>query len=166
MRNRESVGDGVGNRIYLAGTLPGNGGIQTHLRWLVKALVEAGWQVEVLSLGAERLQECEVAEYRRAWGEGVPIREVGGGSGLLERIRQALTIGHAVHKAAPAVYFAVGTGWNLFLPVILAGGDRRLVFHEVMSGVPFGRSDSRWLVRYFFDAVVGQTETVAETFQR
>ena len=51
-------------RVLLAGTTLGRGGIQTHLRWLAKALGEAGVPTLALSINGvpETLEEIENLE--------------------------------------------------------------------------------------------------------
>ncbi|NJO59329.1 MAG: hypothetical protein HC836_13755 [Richelia sp. RM2_1_2] len=156
-------------KVILAGYILGKGGIQSHLRWLAKALGEEEIETLVISLKGDQhptdysytLQTFE--EY------GVRVHvctpDTKGNSFLdFGKIKRFLEIKKLIDEFSPDVYLAVGTGWNLFIPPLLAKSKARLIFHEVMSGVPSGWRDSRWCVRWFFDEVVGQSPTVAKTF--
>ena len=80
------------------------------------------------------------------------------------KIKRFLEVKNLIEEFLPDVYLAVGTGWNLFIPPLISKSKTRLIFHEVMSGVPSGYRDSRWCVRWWFNEVVGQSPNVAKTF--
>lgn len=158
-------------RVLLAGTVVGRGGIQTHLRWLAKALSEAGVQTLALSLLGIPEDPEELRTLHRFWGPGVQIAICNGNSPLSREaspsgFRRFSEVRKTIDQFQPDVYVAVGTGWNLFLPVLFCRNRPRLIFHEVMSGVSQGRRDSRWTARWFFDELVGQSDIVTRTFQR
>ena len=147
-------------KILLAGNLIGQGGIQSHLKWLSKALGEEGLEVMILSLtttpkeSGHNLPEFSTIEESN-------IQIVYCNSSKWRRLTEITAI---IKKFSPNVYLAVGTGWNLFIPPLLSRVKTRKIFHEVMSGVPNGVHDSRWIVRWFFNEVIGQSPTITKTF--
>lgn len=149
-------------KILLAGTFGGLGGIQSHFHWLSRALLESGFEVTLISLG----QPLSGSDFDRA----VSLRTFGAfelvdmgsqNSGALARLRECAW---AIRRFRPDLYIACGTGWNLFLPPVLAQSGAIRIFHEVMSGHSSGVSDSRWAVRLFFHEVIAQASPVARQF--
>ena len=156
-------------KVILAGYILGKGGIQSHLRWLAKALGEERVETLVISLKGDRhpTDYSHTLQTFEEYGIGVHIGTPDAkGNSFLDfgKVKRFLEIKKLIDEFSPDVYLAVGTGWNLFIPPLLAKSKTRLIFHEVMSGVPSGWRDSRWCVRWFFDEVVGQSPTVAKTF--
>ena len=155
-------------KVVLAGTYSGRGGVQTHLHWLSRALLEGGHQVLLYSLGPP----LESAEQQRA----APLLAYGdfqiftgreSSAGQAPTILQTpLKLIRALRAWRPDAYLACGTGLNLFLPAICSGACRRRVFHEVMSGESSGWSDSRWAVRAGFHQVLAQASPVAAHFSQ
>jgi glycosyltransferase involved in cell wall biosynthesis len=155
-------------KVALAGTIVGRGGIQTHFFWLSRALLEAGHEVILFSLGSSpapddlaRLESLKAVgdfqcEFPYHAGGGVRRSTVAAGVEIRRRLR----------ALRPEVYLACGTGWNLFLPALASVACRRRVFHEVMSGVAGNYRDSRWAVRHGFHEVVAQASRVARNFER
>lgn len=156
-------------RFVLAGTFAGCGGIQTHLRSLARVLADAGHDLLLLSFGqppepdddARNDFSTNTSRVRLKY----PASSIPGRTHL-RRIRAFLTVRRALRSFQPDVYFACGTGWNLFAPAVFGPQRCSFVFHEVMSGEPSGWRDSRWLVRRFFDRVVAQAAPVASNFKR
>ncbi|NEO93682.1 MAG: glycosyltransferase [Moorea sp. SIO3G5] len=156
-------------KVILAGHILGQGGIQSHLRWLAKALGEEGFETLVISLKCDQhpkyyyhtlqtFEECGVRVH-------ICTTDAKVNSFLdFGKLQRFLEIKKLIEEFSPDVYLAVGTGWNLFIPPLLSKSKTKLIFHEVMSGVPSGWGDSRWCVRWFFDEVIGQSPTVAKTF--
>ena len=156
-------------KVILAGHILGQGGIQSHIRWLVKALGEEGVETLVLSLRGDKrptdyshtlqtFEECGVRVH-------ICAPDAKGNSFLdLGKVERFVEIKKLIDQFSPDVYLAVGTGWNLFIPPIISKLNTRLIFHEVMSGIPRGWRDSRWCVRWCFDEVIGQSPNVAKTF--
>lgn len=146
------------------GTYAGSGGIQTHLHWLSRALLEGGHVVRLASLGSPLDPEDHV--------RGRGLREAGDfdlidvSSNPPSSIRSAKRCLAHLGGFRPDAYLACGTGWNLFLPAILSGRCRRRIFHEVMSGEAGNWRDSRWAVRRCFHEVVAQASPVAKNFQQ
>src|SRR5580704_11082904 len=124
-------------RVLLAGTLLGRGGIQTHLRWLAKALGEAGVPTLALSLsGVPDTREIE--DLQAFLCSPVETAFCGHDSCAPSRtpssqLRRFGEVKRVIEQFRPDVYVAMGTGWNLFLPVLCCRQRPRLVFHEVMS---------------------------------
>ena len=158
-------------KILLAGYILGKGGIQSHFRWLAKALSEEGIQTLVLSLGIDKqlpdnpqiLQNLRDRGIRINLCTAYPDRK---NFLTFNKIQRLFEIKTSIDEFSPDIYLAVGTGWNLFVPSLLSNSKPRRIFHEVMSGVPCGWKDSRWCVRGWFDEVVGQSPKVAQTFSR
>lgn len=156
-------------KVILAGHILGQGGIQSHLRWLSKALGEEGFETLIISLKGDQHPKDyhHTLQAFDKWGVHVHIctPDIHGKSFLdFGKVQRFLEIKKLIEEFSPDVYLAVGTGWNLFIPPLLSKSKTKLIFHEVMSGVPNGWRDSRWCVRCFFDEVVGQSPTVAKTF--
>jgi glycosyltransferase involved in cell wall biosynthesis len=158
-------------KVLLAGSLSGVGGIQSHLKWMTRALREEGIETLLLHLG---VHECSNRDRRS-------VESITQGSGLYcppskpdrgklfgkaHKLSKFANVKAAVKEFSPDVYYAVGTGWNLFLAPLFHTTKSRLIFHEVMSGVAGDWRDPRWLVRWQFDEVIGQSPTVADNFAR
>lgn len=133
-------------KVILIGYMHGRGGIQTHTRFLAEGLRERGHAVEVVSPPPM----AEHGESDRA--EGVQCY-----SGLRDLVKR-------VRSARADVVVVVGTGWKAMLGALAAGARTRKVFFEVMSGARERFLDPRMLVRFGFDAVVGQGEPVTRRF--
>ena len=156
-------------KVMLAGHILGQGGIQSHLRWLAKALVEEKVETMIVSLGNHQSSANSLQEVQFLQDRGInvkicsfdPVQSV---SFNWNKIKRLVEIKALIDEFAPDIYLAIGTGWNLYLPPLFSKVRKRLIFHEVMSGVPDGWKDSRWCVRGWFDEVVGQSQNVANTF--
>jgi glycosyltransferase involved in cell wall biosynthesis len=146
-------------KVLLAGHLIGHGGIQSHLRWLSKALAEEGFKVMILSLTTPKDLSDRSSEFITTQNPNIQVVFCNS-----SRWQRLIEITKIIKNFAPDAYLAVGTGWNLFIPPLLSGVKTRKIFHEVMSGVPNGWSDSRWAVPWCFDEVIGQSPTVAKAF--
>lgn len=151
-------------KVLLFGTISGQGGIQSHLRWLAKALVES--QQEVLIITPQPLTNNGFS-----WNEankiGVQIHQLRSDKSLNyfpEKIIQLQELAKVVRSFAPDIYFGVGTSWYLSLLPWLFPKKARTIFHEVMSGLGGRWRDSRWGVKWWFDDVVGQSSGVALNF--
>jgi len=158
-------------RILLAGSLVGQGGIQSHLRWLAKSLGEEEVETLVLSLSSKKSSAQDFQNLKKLQNSRVSIiccSPYKNPKSYLDfsRLHRLTKITSIINQFSPDVYLAVGAGWNLFIPPLLSRTKTRRVFHEVMSGIPNGWCDSRWSVRWWFDEVVGQSPTVARTFAK
>ncbi|MEM9275910.1 MAG: glycosyltransferase family 4 protein, partial [Cyanobacteria bacterium P01_F01_bin.143] len=148
----------------LFGTISGQGGIQSHLRWLAKALVES--QHEVLIITTQPLTN-KGFNWNEANKIGVKVHQLDYDNSLnyfLRKIIQIRGLTKVVRRFAPDIYFGVGTSWYLSLLPWLFPKKARSIFHEVMSGLGGRWRDSRWGVRWCFDDVVGQSSGVAKNF--
>ncbi len=132
--------------VVLIGYMHGRGGIQTHTRFLAEGLRERGHRVEVISPPPM----SEHGHRDRA----ESVQDYSSLADLSNRIRSA----HA------DVVMVVGTGWKAMLGALAAGATTRKVFFEVMSGAREQFLDPRALVRFGFDAVVGQGRPVTRRF--
>jgi glycosyltransferase involved in cell wall biosynthesis len=154
-------------KVMIAGYTIGQGGIQSHLRWLSKSLRESGIETLVISLGSDASSGTNNGQNRpenlhlcNPYPKNIWTKL---GWTKLQRLKEV----HArIEDFSPDVYLAVGTGWNLFIPALLSPVKMRRIFHEVMSGIPQGWRDSRWSVRWGFDEVIGQSPTVMKQFVR
>lgn len=157
-------------KILLAGILAGQGGIQSHLRWLSKALGEEGIETLTLSLGSAHTPPVDESFLRQSWNDNVQLRcctayTSSQANRGLDGIRRLKEITKIIDEFDPDIYLAVGTGWNLFIPPLLSRSKPIRIFHEVMSGIPNGWKDSRWCVRFSFEEIVGQSKTVSQSFK-
>src|SRR5216684_97030 len=159
----ESVGK---MRIVLAGRFAGHGGIQTHLRSLAVVLADARHDLLLLSFGRAPDTEDDARNDSFLNNSGVRLKYLSDSISGRTALGAFLTVQRAMRSFHPNVYFACGTGWNLFAPAVFKPHRCRFVFHEVMSGEPTGWRDSRWLVRGFFDFVVAQASPGAWNFER
>jgi glycosyltransferase involved in cell wall biosynthesis len=156
-------------KILISGVLAGEGGIQSHIRWLSKALGEEGIETLVLSLGNFHSLPVDKSFLKQFWNENVELRCCARyREGLLGKrfagVRRLQEITKIIDDFNPDIYLAIGTGWNLFIPPLLTRAKPIRIFYEVMSGVPSGWKDSRWCVKLWFDEVIGQSEIVSQTF--
>jgi glycosyltransferase involved in cell wall biosynthesis len=156
-------------KILLVGYLLGQGGIQTHLKWLAKMLGEEGVETLALSLGSRNVSSEDRKYLHSLQSDRVRFiccssQKGQGFNSTFSEIQRLAEIIGIIRRFSPDIYLAAGVGWNLFIPPLLAGHKARCIFHEVMSGEPAGWRDSRWGVRAWFDEVVGQSPTVAKTF--
>lgn len=153
-------------RLVLAGTFTGYGGVQTHLCSLARVLADAGHDLLLLSFGrppdAKHHDRNDFPEFNSHVRLEYLCESALGGTA----IDTFLAVQRALWNFQPDVYFACGTGWNLFAPAVFKFRPCRFVFHEIMSGEPAGWRDSRWLVRRCFDFVVAQASPVALNFKR
>jgi glycosyltransferase involved in cell wall biosynthesis len=148
-------------RIVLAGTFAGLGGVQIHLTSLAGELARQGHELLLLSFGKDSSPDDSGALDQLRHQDGVRLEFVGQKSA----VSTLLAARRALRSFKPDIYFACGTGWNLFAAAILSRVPH-LVFHEVMSGESCGWRDSRNLVRRFFHHVVAQAHPVAKDFAR
>lgn len=158
-------------KVMLAGYVLGQGGIQNHLKWLAKALIEEGLEAKILSLGITQSPENDLEMIRSLQDDGIEVSVCTPYPNKkrtfnLRKLNRFWEIRSIINEFSPDVYLAVGTGWNLYLPPLLTKTNKKLIFHEVMSGVPDSWRDSRWCVCGWFDDVVGQSRNVADTFAR
>ncbi|MBE9166968.1 glycosyltransferase family 4 protein [Pleurocapsales cyanobacterium LEGE 06147] len=153
-------------KILLFGTISGQGGIQSHLRWLAKALVKS--QQEVLIITPQPLTNNGF-NWDEANNIGVQVHQLNSdqfksSNYLTKTIIQLRELAQVVRNFNPDVYFGVGTSWYLSLLPWLFPKKTRSVFHEVMPGLGGRWRDSRWGVKWWFDDVVGQSSCVALNF--
>jgi glycosyltransferase involved in cell wall biosynthesis len=141
-------------RIVLAGLFIRKGGIQTHLKWLARLLEDEGIEVMAICLGNQDSKQSQRID-------GSNIEIIHCHSSPLKRLIQITNI---IKNFSPDIYMAVGRGGNLVLPPILSGVKIRNIFYEVMVTDSSGLSDSRWIVRWFYDEVVGQSPSIAAHF--
>jgi glycosyltransferase involved in cell wall biosynthesis len=153
-------------RLVLAGTFTGHGGIQTHLRSLARVLADAEHDLLLLSFGGHPDAGDRVRNNFSTINSRVRLKYLCGSISGRTAVGTFLAIQRALRNFHPDVYFACGTGWNLFAPAVFRHHRCRFIFHEVMSGEPAGWRDSRWLVRRAFDFVVAQASPVARNFER
>lgn len=158
-------------KVMLAGHILGQGGIQSHLKWLAKALVEEQIETVIVSLGNHQASANNLQEIQSLRDEGIKVKLCSFDPAKpvkfnWNKFKRFIEIKNSIDEFTPDIYLAVGVGWNLYLPPLFSKTKQRAIFHEVMSGVPKGWKDSRWCVKGWFDEVVGQSQNVANTFTR
>lgn len=155
-------------KITLFATIAGMGGMQMNARGLARMLRKAGHEVQVLSsvLDLRSRGEIEADENDDLLRMGVGILYLQARHGVRERFRDFSKMLGAVKAFGPDLLIGMGTSWHLGL--LGAALPRRVkkIFYEGMSGESDGVKDPRWLVRSFFDEVIGQSPRVAENFER
>lgn len=108
-------------KILLTGSFLGKGGIQSHLRWLLRAFGEEGNEILALSTGIQTasplnwqyLQKFQTDKVHFICHASAQRQRFDFGLYGLQRLAEITAI---MKKFSPDVYLAVGTGWNLFLP--------------------------------------------------
>lgn len=151
-------------RISLAGPLYGQGGIQSHLCWLTRMLLEEGWEVLVLSTVTADGERWELPPELDQYLTLIAPPEASQGNTFWQKLWGMAQWIHSVRRFEPDVYFYIGTGLQASLMPLFLHRRVRCIFHEVMGGVPLNWRDSRWIVKRLFDEVVGQSPRVAQTF--
>ena len=157
-----------GLKITLFATIAGMGGIQMNGRGLARAFLRAGYEVQVLSsvLNAASGGEVKAGENDTLLQMGAKIVYLPMQPGVLQRGRELLRLIGEVKAFGPDVLIGTGTSWHLGLLGLALPRKVRKIFYEVMSGESNGAKDPRWLVRWFFDEVVGQSPRVMRNFER
>lgn len=155
-------------RIALFVTVAGMGGMQMNGRGLAKSFSDAGCDVLVLSsvLNVGAAGEVIPGENDGLIQAGARILYLPVQPNIASRVRELARLVIEVRKFRPDVLLGTGTSWHFgFLGMALPARVRK-VFYEGMSGEANGPKDPRWLVRWFFDEVVGQSPRVAQNFER
>jgi glycosyltransferase involved in cell wall biosynthesis len=155
-------------KIALFGTVVGFGGIQTHTRLLAEMLRTVGCEVTVYSsvLDASSVGRGRSEDNQRLADQGVDIVFLPARESLWARLGDFVRLARALRRLQPEVLLCTGKSWHAALLGWAARRGTRRIFFEVMSGEPDGPRDPRWLVRTFFDEVIGQSPNVAKTFAR
>lgn len=156
-------------KIVLTGILGGRGGIQKHLYWLIQVLAEANHCILVLSnnyIAPEELNfqtkfEHQIQIHCFEAHDPQPITSM---PQWLVKGKQFQNLVKLVSEFSPDVYYSIGTSWKFNLIPLLLRKKIPLIYHEVLSGDANGVYDSRWLVKWFYDELIGQTPTTTETF--
>ncbi|NJL53104.1 MAG: glycosyltransferase family 4 protein [Hydrococcus sp. SU_1_0] len=104
-------------KILLFGTISGQGGIQSHLRWLAKALIES--QQEVLIITPQPLTNNGF-NWDEANKIGVKVHQLNSkqfksANYFTKTIVQLQELVKVVRNFSPDIYFGVGTSWYLSL---------------------------------------------------
>ena len=157
-----------GLKITLFATIAGMGGIQMNGRGLARAFLRAGYEVQVLSsvLNVASGGEVKAGENDTLLQMGATIVYLPMQPGVLQRGRELLRLVGEVKAFGPDVLIGMGTSWHLGLLGLALPRKVRKIFYEGMSGESNGAKDPRWLVRWFFDEVVGQSPRVMRNFER
>lgn len=155
-------------KIVLFATIAGMGGIQMNGRGLARALLQAGCEVMVLSsvLNVGSGGTVKAGENDDLIAKGAEILYLPEMPGVSARLREVGRIVRAIRHFDPDVLLGTGTSWHFGILGMLLPSQVRKIFYEGMSGESNGWKDPRWLVRWFFDEVVGQSPRVAETFAK
>ena len=155
-------------KITLFATVAGMGGIQMNGRGLARALLRAGYEVQMLSsvLHVGTGGEVKPNENDGLLQNGAKIIYMPERSSASERWREFKRLTHEVRAFKPDVLIGTGTSWHLGLLGATLPRKVKKIFYEGMSGESNGTKDPRWLVRWFFDEVVGQSPRVTQNFER
>ncbi|MGL5033658.1 MAG: glycosyltransferase [Microcystaceae cyanobacterium] len=156
-------------KVLIFGLISGQGGIQTHLYWLSKALLESGHQVSIIT---PQLIPLETKDFFKtstnlniisldsvinpqAQVSVIPIQRFYLYKNLLNQVR----------NFSPNIFIGLGTGWIMSMISLSLPSTTRKIFHEVMSGKTSNKRDPRWGVKYTFTEVVAQAKDVGKNFQ-
>lgn len=155
-------------KITLFATIAGMGGMQMNGRGLARIFLRAGHEVQVLSsvLNVAQTGGVKHGENDDLVRMGAKIVYLQVQPGVLKQAREFLRLLGEVKKFGPDVLIGMGTSWHLGLLGVALPRKTRKIFYEGMSGEANGVKDPRWIVRYFFDEVVGQSPRVMENFRR
>ena len=155
-------------KIALFGTIGGMGGIEQHTRILAKSLLDAGVEVMVISsvMNVTSAGERKSVENEPLERGGAKILWVPEQPTLGRRLLEVPRIAREVRCFGPDILLGTQTSYHLGLLGMLLPRRVRKIFFEVMSGESNGAKDPRWLIRWFFDEVVGQSPRVAQNFVR
>lgn len=152
--------------IAIYGLIHGRGGIQSHMKYLTKAMLELGMHVFVVSPGS-----TDIPWMMRETGSSAhlqihscqPTRSnpIGRGYPLWAGI---LDVGKRLRDFNPDFYLSLGTGWWMHFFAAMCPRRTKRIFHEVMSGKRTSSRDPRSVVRYLYDEVFAQAHDVAHNF--
>ena len=154
-------------KITLFATIAGMGGIQMNGRGLARTFLRAGYEVQVLSsvLNAASGGEVKAGENDDLLQLGAKIVYLPVQPGALQRWWEFSRLVREVKAFGPDVLIGTGTSWHLGLLGLALPRKVRKVFYEGMSGESNGAKDPRWLVRWLFNEVVGQSPRVMQNFK-
>lgn len=157
-------------KVAIFGLASGRGGIQTHIYWLTKTLLEAG--AEVLIISPRVIREADINELIREGERNPRLTIVNLQSEKKQRQKNVLanlslffSLAQQLKSFAPDIYFGVGPGWNMSMMGLFLPRQTVKIFHEVMSGVKKSSFDPRLGVRYTFTDVFAQATDVAMNFR-
>jgi len=153
-------------KLVIYGTISGRGGIQNHLHWLCKGLVEKQFSILIINPIITKDKTVYFSEELKDKIEVVPLDKYSAGFSKFSSIKYFSIIRKKIKQFKPHVFYKVGTGWMPVVQSFFLESNTRKIFHEVMSGFPYNRLDPRWGVKFFFDEVIGQSRRVAETFRK
>jgi len=153
-------------KVLIVGTVAGKGGIQTHLRTLSKALSEQEIEHLVVCLG-EPGNQSDASNYQHPF---ISLSALAASksreetSRFLHSLRKLTVLRDIVDNFYPNLYLTVGQGWNAIAPIFMCRSKPKRIFYEVMAIGPIGWRDSRWIIRWLFDAVMAQSAIVAQNY--
>lgn len=152
-------------KIIIFGLIYGTGGIQTHISWLTKALLESGGEVLIITPIVPNRQIISWLKSQELNSDRLNIVSLGSSKDKVDTIfSKYLKLFQLIRKFAPDVFFCVGTGWNMILISLFLPQKTRKIFHEVMSGRTYSKKDPRWGIKYLFDDVFAQASDVGKNF--
>jgi glycosyltransferase involved in cell wall biosynthesis len=152
-------------KIIIFGLIYGTGGIQTHISWLTKALLESGGEVLIITPTVPNRQIISWLKSQGLNSDRLKIISLGSSKDKVDTIfSKYLKLFQSIRKFAPDIFFCVGTGWNMSLISLFLPQKTRKIFHEVMSGRTYSKKDPRWGIKYLFDDVFAQASDVGKNF--
>ena len=148
-------------RLLLVGNYSGNGGVQTHIKWLLKILEKE----KIKTLFVSTYYCSHASEYDSNFIEIFNLRKnnKNPNNGFVSNLTNLLRFTRKIREFAPDIYLTVGTGWNTVIPIFVTPIKRK-IFHEVTSGYVHRWNDSRKIVKLFFDEVISHTSITAKNF--
>jgi len=159
-------------RIALAGHLTGQGGVQTHFRYLIDALLRDGHELLVITnfpvTREEFVQPGHFDRVRNLSFRTGSIKNLGDRQ-RMEKVKRFASVARAFRAFRPQVYYSVGTSWLATWLMAVAPRGTHRVFHEVMGGTafsfPHNRRDCRQIIRFVADALMGQAPQVIANYK-
>lgn len=151
-------------KIVIFGFISGRGGIQTHVYWLTKALLESEAEVLIITPRFCKAQGFFLQEI--STNPNFRIFSLDNEkNGLLDKFLRFQELIKKINNFSPDILCGVGTGWYMTALSFFLSSKTRKIFHEVMSGKSYGKKDPRWGIKYFFDDVFAQGTNVGKNFQ-
>ena len=152
-------------KIIVFGLIYGAGGIQTHVSWLTKTLLESGVQVLIITPTVQNCQIISWIKEQELNSDHLNIFSLNSSKDKVDTIfSKYLKSFQLVRKFAPDVFLCVGTGWNMSVISLFLPAKTRKIFHEVMSGKTYRKKDPRWGIKYLFTDVFAQASDVGKNF--
>ena len=153
-------------KIVIYGTVSGRGGIQNHLYWMCKALVDENFSILIINPKITENEKIYFSDKVLKKIQIVTEDKYSTNYSKISSFKSILRIKKIIKEFSPDIFYKVGTGWMPIIQSFFLNGNVRKIFHEVMSATPNNSLDPRWGVKYVFDEIIGQSYIVAENFKK